>query len=336
MTGPLYGVVRWFLSLLPVDRSGRRVFDETLADWRKEGDRAKGLLARIVASLRGCVSVIRGVGLVAWREASRLRGTGVPVRFAFWLLLPQVAWYAVFAGVEPEVGVTVRLLSHVTTTAFLAPAALFVACAFSRSERQLPALAAGLVAACLAVPVLVLGVPTANRIVQEAYSARDILQMEGTTTRVPTDGLSSSRPIAAAQSLVRAVWPQVPISFHYDSPMFSSAERRSSIFPSGWRAFQWLSFFGAYIALCITLPWLAARMRQRGGPGFFVVGATVLWLMLYQPTWDAAVSFEWLFFWMFFGFGVPWIPVVVVLLSGLSLRPRRPLPIDAVPSESAW
>lgn len=32
MTGAFYAMARWFLSLLPVDQAGERVFDETLAD----------------------------------------------------------------------------------------------------------------------------------------------------------------------------------------------------------------------------------------------------------------------------------------------------------------
>jgi hypothetical protein len=114
--------------------------------------------------------------------------------------------------------------------------------------------------------------------------------------------------------------PQVPVAFYNDWPSSRQELVPTSLFPTGWKGLQWTSFFGGYLALCLTLPWLAVRLRQRGGALSLAVGAIVLWLMLYQPTWNRLINGEWLFLWLFFGLGVPWVPVVVVVFAGLGFR----------------
>jgi hypothetical protein len=311
------------------------VFEETLADWRKEAAIAAGPLARAWVAVRGSASVLRGVARVSCREATLIPASGLPGRFLLWLTVPQAAAVLIVWKIPVDVNLTERLLWCVISTAFFLPAALFVACALGGRTRETPALGAGLVAMSIAIPLLVWAVPSANTTLNNANQARDILQMEGTRLQrveIPTPtGAGVAQRLAVAQALLQRVWPQAPLSFHFDWPAITQPASGAGIFPSWWRALQWLSFFGAYMALCVLLPWLAAQLKGRGRTLTAGVSLAVLWMLLYQPVWAGALSYEWLFLWMFFGFGTPWVPVFVVMLFGLTLGRRSYVSGETLP-----
>ncbi len=98
--------------------------------------------------------------------------------------------------------------------------------------------------------------------------------------------------------------------------------RRPGLFPSSWRALQYLSFAGAYLSLCLLLPALGARLRHTSPSVRIAVSAVAMFLLLYQTVWDGWVRREWLFLWMFFGFGEPWVPVLLVVMTTVIFRHR--------------
>ena len=82
--GILYRIVEWFLTVLPVDASGRRVFDETLADWRREADAAQTSPRRVAVALQGLGAVARGLAHVFVRESTSREGVAILTRLAAW------------------------------------------------------------------------------------------------------------------------------------------------------------------------------------------------------------------------------------------------------------
>jgi hypothetical protein len=92
--GFLYRLVRWGLRVVPVDASGRRVLDETLADWRRERGNAHAPVQRMIVALRSCAAVLRGLVLVSMREVQSQEGRAVLVRLAAWTAAGLLAFFA--------------------------------------------------------------------------------------------------------------------------------------------------------------------------------------------------------------------------------------------------
>ena len=90
MSRLLYGIVRWFLSALPLDAAGRQVFDETLADWHREADAAGTGLRRLVAAAQGTAAVASGLAHVSVRESTSREGAATLARLALWSLATVV------------------------------------------------------------------------------------------------------------------------------------------------------------------------------------------------------------------------------------------------------
>lgn len=55
----------FLVAMLPLDASGRRAVDETLADWRHEAAEARTLAAHVVTAVRGAAAVAVTVAAVA-------------------------------------------------------------------------------------------------------------------------------------------------------------------------------------------------------------------------------------------------------------------------------
>jgi hypothetical protein len=133
----LYTVTRWWLSVLPVNDAGQRAFEETLADWRKEGAMAGGPLAGTVVAVRAVASVLRSVAGVTVSEIRLLPQSGVPLRLVFWMaglltVVPLISGGAltVTGGVEsPGYAYVGRVVSFL-------PVALFLAAAVGRERRS--------------------------------------------------------------------------------------------------------------------------------------------------------------------------------------------------------
>lgn len=145
MTGPLYGLVRWFLSMLPVEGSGRRVFDETLADWRSEAAIATGPWGAVTVSLRAVVSVVRSVLMISWSELSSRQGLAPLLRLATWsvvcvLLFVAFNWNRSIPvqGGDVAIGATAVWLMSVSWIVALMPLLAFFSAAVGRRGASLP------------------------------------------------------------------------------------------------------------------------------------------------------------------------------------------------------
>jgi hypothetical protein len=157
MTGPLYTLTQWCLRSLPVDGAGRRVFDETLADWRKEAANATGRRQALVISVRAGLSVVRCVMLICRREIGSREGIASLLRLAAWstatvLLFVAFNWNRSIpvAGLQVVIGPTAVWLGSVSWALALMPLLAFVSTATGRRTASMaprlgPALVAGLV-----------------------------------------------------------------------------------------------------------------------------------------------------------------------------------------------
>jgi hypothetical protein len=82
---------------LPVDAAGRRVFDETLADWRREHSKALTSVWRMAVALRSSAAVLRGLALVSMREVHSGDGRAAFVRLGLWTTAGLVTFFALNA-----------------------------------------------------------------------------------------------------------------------------------------------------------------------------------------------------------------------------------------------
>src|SRR5688572_3502291 len=157
-------VHRWF-EVLPVDEAGRRVFDETLADWRREAARASGPLARVLMCVRAVFAVLRAVVGVSFREVMLIRRSGMLVRVFLWTAGYLLAMTLIIQ-LSPEV-VDLSVVSQgyflVSLVAFIFPVALLLATGLGRARQPVPALGAALVALLVGAPLLGWALPIANR-----------------------------------------------------------------------------------------------------------------------------------------------------------------------------
>lgn len=145
MTGPLYTVTRWCLSVLPVDGSGRRVFDETLADWRSERASAAGPWTAFAVSLRAIAAVFRSVMLISQRELSSRQGAAPLLRLAVWslvcaLLVVAFNWNRSIAveGTQVPIGLTAVWLGAASWVVAFMPLLAFMSAASGRRSASLP------------------------------------------------------------------------------------------------------------------------------------------------------------------------------------------------------
>ena len=157
MTGPAYTLAQGCLRILPVDAAGRRVLDETLADWRREAANAAGRTQAVVVSLRASVSVARSVILICRREICSQEGIASLLRLACWstvsvLLFVVFNWNRTIPvdGVPVAIGPTAVWLGSVSWMLGLMPLLAFASAATGRrtasvAPRLGPALVSGLV-----------------------------------------------------------------------------------------------------------------------------------------------------------------------------------------------
>jgi len=178
VTGPLYTVARWFLNVLPVDETGRRVFDETLADWKSEAARASGLLGSVIVSLRAVVSVLRSVVMISWRELSSREGLAPLVRLATWSIVSVLLFVAFnwnqsipVNGVPVAIGPTAVWLRSVNWILALMPLLAFVSAASGRRTSRAPRLGPALVAGVVMLGAMGWAMPAANQVWRELMFA---------------------------------------------------------------------------------------------------------------------------------------------------------------------
>lgn len=147
--GILYRIVDWFLTVLPVDASGRRVFDETMADWRRELALATSRSRRFVVHARSTAAVVGTLWHASSREASQaLKSTLVPrlaTVTAVWLV--GTVWFnglpvdpRFFVAAPAGLAWTLAGASIAAQVALAFPLLVFVAEVIGRRSRETPTL----------------------------------------------------------------------------------------------------------------------------------------------------------------------------------------------------
>lgn len=177
--GILYRFVRLFLTILPVDAAGRRVFDETLADWRREASAARSSPRRVVAGLQGLGAVARGVAHVAVREGASREGVAALARLAAWSIATVVVgmvlnWNQslVVRGVRVAVGPAGVALGSVAWLVALMPLLAYLSAACVRGNAPAPPrLGPALLMGVVMVLAMGWGLPAANQAHRELVFA---------------------------------------------------------------------------------------------------------------------------------------------------------------------
>jgi hypothetical protein len=168
MTRAVYAIARWVLWQLPVDAAGRRVFDETLADWRKER-----------GALRGVCAVIRSVLMVSGRELTSGEGANGFRRLSSWSMACLIVALAfnwnqsvLVDGSPVSVGPTVIALGSLAWVVSLLPLIAFVSMTWGhRLARPAPRLGSALALGLVMMGVMGWGLPAAFQSYRELVFA---------------------------------------------------------------------------------------------------------------------------------------------------------------------
>ena len=306
--GVFYRLVRQLLKILPVDTAGRRVFDETLADWRREAGKAGSSWTRAFVGVRAMFSVVRSVAGVSLKEVTGVHHSGVLPRLLLWMsayviVVNVIRWQ--LPGAWP-LSTLSRAIGSVPLVAYVFPVAMLLAVGLGGRHRRSPALGLSVVAVLIAVPLLGWGVPLANRAFYDANPARPVTAADKAVEEAKPRPFAPGQMLLWATTAVNGVVPYSPRSFVNDVTA-SRLVRNVLGGPAmgGWSAIQWLSFFGAYVTLCALMPVLAGVLRERTpGIRYGVMTATA-GLLLYQRGIQTSFGAESVLWW----FGMYWIPV---------------------------
>jgi hypothetical protein len=188
MTGGLYKLAQWCLRSLPVDAAGRRVLDETLADWRREAATATGRRQVLVVSVRAGVSIGRSVMSICWREIGSHEGVAPLVRLACWSIVSAVLFVAfnwnrsvVIDGEQVAIGPAAVWLLSVSWVLALMPLLAFAAAAIGRRTPSMaPRLGPALIASLVMLAAMGWAMPAANQAWREL-----VFGLSGATGAVP-------------------------------------------------------------------------------------------------------------------------------------------------------
>lgn len=333
MTGPLYALTQWWLDVLPVDAAGRRCFDETLADWRREASKAKGTWATLVVSVRAMFAVLRCVAGITLREVALIRQSGVLSRVCLWTVA-YLAIAPVIVQLSPDspnilkLSAISRLYTQLAMVAFFFPIALMLATGLGGKRGPVPGLGIALVALLIGFPLLGWGVPIANRAFLDANPARWTFpdhpeRGEEVRPWKPGDGLMMAMewPYSAAP-------PRSPAPFGNDLTL---GQLRGKVLngpdKGGWAAVAWLSFFAAYLVTCALAPVLASVLRRHAALvryGVLLITAG----LLFRPYALAKLGGE---FSVVMWLGAFWIPVIwmglcLIVAARLSIGAAKATP----------
>jgi len=287
--GMLYRVSAWLLGVLPVDDAGRRVFDETLADWRREGRTPSGVLA-----------VVRSVALVSWREIGTAPMGTMAVRIvvwsALWVTLGLVVGLYVWGDQSRGVDVAHYAPFAAVAAVFFLPAAALLSAL--RLRTRVPALGLSMSLALLAVVLVGWAVPAANR-----SNFPGVSYPEALTPVAPE--------VVGTRAVVVQAWPPMPADFRgvHSTPELVALIGRGPY--TGWGGIRQLSFQASFVALCVLVPFLAAVLRTWQRPARYVGFTVALVVLLYQTQIEAFIAPDWIL-WMFVS---TWVPVM--MLAGL-------------------
>ena len=277
-----YVLAKWLLSTLPVDAAGRRCFDETLADWRREAAKANGAFAGAIVAVRAMGSVLRSVAGVTFREMRLFPQSGVPLRLVFWMAAFLTVVPLIYRGslTFRGVGLSSPAYLYVGDLLRVLPVTLLLATAVGRDRRSTSGLGLALAAVITAVSLLGWALPAANSAFLEANRARY------TNPQTPEEA-AWRRPRRPGEGLTMstmgdvAVDPVAPNLFMNDLTLPQLGVRVvRGPGADGWAAIRWLSFFGAYLSICALAPILATTLRRRQALvrySIVIITAAVLW-----------------------------------------------------------
>lgn len=286
--GIVYRLCEGLLARLPVDESGRRVFTETLADWRREPRTVRGLAAvgRAVAG----VSVREVVSIAMCRTLAHVMAWS-----GGWALLGVALSRVVYGwGYRP---VSELAAWSVVGVVFFFPTAILLSSVTGR--RRVPAL--GLVLASAVAGLLLVGwaLPAANRV---TFGSVDMFTLGGFGVR--------AEAASGAEQVFRLVFPRLSLEhvsgrYAHDLPGLVSAGP-----PNGWPAIQLISFSAAFVCLCALMPLAGAALRNRQTVSrrAAIAFAFVFVFVLYRGQIADFVAPDWILW----GFVAPWLPVVVL------------------------
>ena len=269
MAGPLYALTQWWVSVLPVDAAGRRCFDETLADWRREAANAKGSWAALIVSVRALFAVLRCVAGITIREVALIRQSGVLTRVCLWTVA-YLAIVTLIVQLTPDspsilkLSAISRLYTQMAVVASFFPIALMLATGLGGKRRPVPGLGIALVALLIGFPLLGWGLPIANRAFLDANPAR------WTFPDHPERG-EEVKPWKRGDGLMMSMeWPYSATPPHSPNPFgndLTLGQLRGKVAngpdKGGWAAVAWFSFFAAYLVTCVLAPVLASVLRRR-------------------------------------------------------------------------
>ena len=303
----LYAFTQWWVGVLPVDAAGRRCFDETLADWRREAAKAKGSFAATVVSVRAMFAVFRCAVGVSLREVRLIRRSGVLVRVFLWIggYLLTVTLMLQMTPVALELSLVSRAYLLVSLVGFILPVALLLATGLARTQKPVPALGVALAAALTGFTLLGWVLPAANRAFMEV-NPRSYVTDSGVVHVVPY--MPGEGLMLATMSEWRNTvpfWP--PNIFRNDLTVRQlSAKVVAGPQRGGLEAAAGLSFFGAYVALCAIGPIMASASRRLPAIvryALVIVTAALLFVEPWRQTSFGEFSLLW---WL----GKYWIPVI--------------------------
>lgn len=308
--GILYRIVEWFLTVLPVDASGRRVFDETLADWRREAGKATNRSTAAIATVRSLLSVVRSVAGVSVKDVIMIRQSSVWPRLLLWTCgyLALVNLVRILLPGGWPIAALSRVYGSISLIAYFFPVALLLAIGLGSQRRPVPALGLSLAATLLAFPLLGWGVPIANRAFLNANPPRFVSQGQQIAEGADRPLLPRGQMFAwvTAASAANRIIPYSPIGFVNDETV-TQLVRKVAGGPAadGWLAIRWLNFFGAYVSLCALTPIFAGVLRRQRHIVRYVVIAATAGLLLYQRGIQTSFGAESVLWW----FGMYWVPV---------------------------
>ncbi len=286
----VYRLCEGLLARLPVDEHGGRVFDETLADWRRE--------ARV---MRGMVAVSRALLRVSVAEVATAAMGRVVLRVVVWMVLAlSVSLYVWNAQILPPRGMVYSLVG---CAAFFMPAALLFATS-GRSRTHVPTLGPAAAGSVLAVLLMVWAVPAANQTMYEAKPPRRV-----------TPGQTQPAVSTGIRSVARAIWPRPPIEFLSSARIPQMASEIVYSPWGGWGALQQLSFRLSFITLCLLVPFAAAALRRINSNVRRLVAlwfAVTMWL--YASPITAFIAPDWIF-WPFVAFWIPVVPALALVAT---------------------
>jgi hypothetical protein len=283
--GIIYRACAAVLNRLPADEHGRRVFDETLADWRREPN-----------ALLGVVGAARAVAGVSVREvASSAMGHTLLRVMAWssgWAILGVVLSHLAYGWVRRPVSELAAW--SVIGVVFFLPTAILL----SSITRRRPVPALGLALASAVAGLLLVGwaSPAANHVI---FGSVDMFMLSGS---------GWAERSAGDEQVFRMFLPKISLEhvsgrFAHDLPGLVAAGP-----PNGWPALQLVSFSAAFICLCALMPCIGSALRHRSALGRRVAVTAAFLFVFYRGQIADAVAPDW----VLWSFVAPWLPVAVL------------------------